>query len=60
LKPGALRSDNDAVSVGAHAAHETFRLRPNERIREYECIESNEDLLRIERILKGDAASVAP
>jgi hypothetical protein len=34
--------------------YETFRLRPNERIREYECIESNEDILRFERLLQGD------
>jgi hypothetical protein len=28
---------------------ETFRLRPNERLREYECIENIEDLFRIEK-----------
>jgi hypothetical protein len=32
--------------------YETFRLRPNERIREYECIESNEDMLRFEKLLQ--------
>jgi hypothetical protein len=32
--------------------YETFRLRPNERIREYECIESNEDLQRFQQMLK--------
>ena len=31
---------------------ETLRLRPGERIREYECIESNEDLQRFERLLE--------
>jgi hypothetical protein len=31
---------------------EVFRLRPNERIREYECIENSEDLLRIEKLLQ--------
>jgi len=31
---------------------EIFRLRPNERIREYECIENNEDLVRIEKLLR--------
>ena len=35
--------------------YETFRLRPNERIREYECIESNEDLLRIEKLLQDES-----
>jgi hypothetical protein len=33
---------------------ELFRLRPNERIREYECIENNEDLLRFEKLLQTD------
>jgi len=32
----------------------TLRLAPGERIREYECIENNEDLLRFEQILKAD------
>ncbi len=36
---------------------EIFRLRPDERIREYECIESNEDLVRFEELLQsGDEA----
>jgi hypothetical protein len=39
---------------------ETFRLRPGERIREYECIESNEDLLRFERLLQEPATEAAP
>jgi hypothetical protein len=38
---------------------ETFRLRPNERLREYECIESNEDLLRFERLLQAAPATEA-
>ena len=33
---------------------ETLRLRPNERLREYECIENNEDLLRIEKLLQNE------
>jgi hypothetical protein len=33
---------------------ETFRLRPNERLREYECIENNEDLLRFEKLLETE------
>jgi len=32
----------------------TLRLAPRERIREYECIENNEDQLRFEQILKSD------
>ena len=35
--------------------HEIFRLRPNERLREYECIENNEDLLRIEQLLQNES-----
>jgi hypothetical protein len=34
---------------------EVFRLRPGERIREYECIENNEDLLRIEKLLQNES-----
>ena len=36
--------------------HEIFRLRPMERLREYECIENNEDLLRFEKLLQTDPA----
>jgi hypothetical protein len=32
----------------------TLRLAPGERIREYECIQNNEDLIRFEQILKTD------
>ena len=39
---------------------ETLRLRPNERIREYECIESNEDIVRFEELLQSDAAAPQP
>ena len=31
--------------------HEIFRLRPGERLREYECIENNEDIVRWEKLL---------
>jgi hypothetical protein len=34
---------------------ERFRLRPNDRVREYECIESNEDLQRIEKLLQNES-----
>ena len=33
---------------------ETFRLRPDERIREYECIEHNEDIVRWEKLLETE------
>jgi hypothetical protein len=35
---------------------DTLRLRPNERIREYECIESNEDLVRFQELLQKESA----
>jgi hypothetical protein len=39
---------------------ETLRLRPNERIREYECIESNEDIVRFEKLLESDPSLRTP
>jgi len=41
-----------AVFSKPFAIRETFRLRPGERIRECECIESNEDIARFERLLQ--------
>jgi hypothetical protein len=42
-----------AVFTKPWTIEETFRLRPNERIREYECIESNEDIQRFQRLLES-------
>jgi hypothetical protein len=39
---------------------EILRLRPNERIREYECIEDNEDLQRIEKLLQNESLFIRP
>jgi hypothetical protein len=39
---------------------EIFHLRPGERIREYECIENNEDLLRIEKLLQNESVFRVP
>ncbi len=33
--------------------YDIFRLRPDERIREYECIENNEDIVRFEELLRS-------
>ena len=44
--------EDPAVLTRAWTIRETFRLRPDERIREYECIESNEDLTRFEQLLQ--------
>jgi hypothetical protein len=38
------------------ARAQIFRLRCGERLREYECIENNEDLLRFEKLLQTDPA----
>ena len=52
--------EDPAVLTRPLTIRETFRLRPGERIREYECIESNEDLQRFERLLQESRASGAP
>ena len=52
--------DDPEVFTKPWNAEETFRLRPGERIREYECIENNEDLLRIERLLKDESVFKRP
>jgi hypothetical protein len=39
---------------------EILHLRPGERIREYECIENNEDLQRIEKLLQNESVFRAP
>lgn len=45
-----------AVFTKPWTIEETFRLRPNERIREYECIESNEDIQRFQRLIEQSSA----
>jgi hypothetical protein len=52
--------DDPEVFTKPWNAEEIFRLRPGERIREYECIENNEDLLRIERLLKDESVFKRP
>ena len=42
--------EDPAVFTKPWTIRETFRLRPDERIREYECIESNEDLVRFRAV----------
>jgi hypothetical protein len=49
--------EDPAVLTRPWQVRETFRLRPDERIREYECIESNEDLLRFQRLLEPSGAA---
>jgi hypothetical protein len=48
--------DDPEVFTKPWHVEETLRLRPNERLREYECIENNEDLLRIEKLLQNEKA----
>ena len=52
--------EDPAVLTAPFTIRETFRLRPGERIREYECIESNEDLVRFERLLQEQPTEKAP
>jgi hypothetical protein len=54
------RIEDPAVFTRPWTITETFRLRPDERIREYECIESNEDLIRFQQLLEGRATERAP
>jgi hypothetical protein len=44
--------EDPAVLTKPWHMQDTMRLRPNERLREYECIESNEDLTRFEELLQ--------
>jgi hypothetical protein len=46
--------EDPKVFTKAWTQRMVIRLRPGERLREYECIENNEDLLRFETILKSD------
>jgi hypothetical protein len=52
--------DDPEVFTKPWNTEETFRLRPGERIREYECIENNEDLLRIEKLLQNESVFRRP
>ncbi|HEY7672748.1 MAG TPA: hypothetical protein VIC71_11065 [Gammaproteobacteria bacterium] len=56
----AVTMEDPAVFTKPWTLYETFRLRANERIREYECIESNEDLLRFEKLIEESAPFIAP
>ena len=46
--------DDPEVFTKPWKQYATLRLRPGERIREYECIENNEDIQRFEKILQGE------
>lgn len=52
--------EDPAVLTKPWTIRETFRLRPDERIREYECIESNEDLVRFEQLLQEQPTEKTP
>jgi hypothetical protein len=54
------KMEDPAVLTKPWTIYETLRLRPNERIREYECIESNEDILRFEKLLEEGESFIAP
>jgi hypothetical protein len=52
--------EDPAVFTRPWTITETFRLRPNERIREYECIESNEDIVRFQELLEEQPIEKTP
>ena len=52
--------DDPEVFTRPWRMQEFLRLRPNERLREYECIENNEDLQKIERLLKDESLFKRP
>jgi hypothetical protein len=52
--------EDPAVFTKPWTLRETFRLRPDERIREYECIESNEDLVRFQQLLQEQTTTEIP
>jgi len=54
VDPETARRFREAFLKLPLVQQEIFRLRPNERLREYECIENNEDLLRFEQLLQTD------
>jgi hypothetical protein len=47
-----VKLEDPVVFTKPYNQRATIRLRPNERIREYECGENNEDIIRFEEILK--------
>ena len=53
------KEDPDVITKPWNS-EETFRLRPAERIREYECIENIEDLKRIEKLLQNESVFKKP
>jgi hypothetical protein len=55
----AVMEDSDVLTK-PWRIQERFRLRPNDRVREYECIESNEDLQRIEKLLQNESVFRKP
>ncbi len=52
--------DDPEVFTKPWNTEEIFRLRPASGIREYECIENNEDLLRIEKLLQNESVFKRP
>jgi len=52
--------DDPDVFTKPWRIQERFRLRPNDRVREYECIENNEDLQRIEKLLQNESVFRLP
>jgi len=49
-----VKMEDPEVLTKAWNQHATIRLRPEDRVREYECGENNEDILRFESLLKNE------
>lgn len=50
-----VKLEDPVVFTKPYNQRATIRLRPGDRVREYECGENNEDIVRFEEMLKGQA-----
>ena len=50
-----VKMEDPEVLTKAWNQRATIRLRPDDRVREYECAENNEDVLRFESLLKNES-----
>ena len=55
-----VKMEDPEVFTKPYNQRATIRLRPQDRVREYECGENNEDILRFEESLKSQGQKLAP
>ena len=55
-----VKLEDPGVFTKPYNQRATIRLRANDRVREYECSENNEDIVRFEEILKNQGLKLAP